>query len=229
MLKTNSRLFNKFGLSPLMQVPTRNPSTQTPPRPRGVRADSRLPAILDEAARLFAQQGYHNTSIRDIVRAIGMLPGSLYCHFSSKEDLLVAVYEEGVRRMIDAVSTAMDSAPHDPWARLEAACVAHLEALLQSTPYALVVIRVLPDDAPAARARLVEPRDRFESLFAGLVKELPLPPHSDRRALRLFLLGALNWTQFWYRPADASHKRDGPAAIARKMVALLRVTGTTRD
>src|SRR5580692_7559473 len=64
--------------------------------PRVTRSGSRLPAILDEAARLFAQTGYHDTSIRDIVRATGMLPGSLYCHFASKEDLLVAVYEQGV-------------------------------------------------------------------------------------------------------------------------------------
>lgn len=204
-----------------IRTPRRAPAVPVPPRPRGARADSRLPAILDEAARLFSMQGYHNTSIRDIVRAIGMLPGSLYCHFSSKEDLLVAVYEEGVRRMLDAVSVALEAAPRDPWARLEAACVAHLEALLQSTPYALVVIRVLPDDVPAARARLVAPRDRFEALFAGLVDALPMPHGTDRHALRLFLLGALNWAQFWYRPADAMHERDAPAAIARKMVALL--------
>ena len=207
-----------------MQIPNRNPGAGAITRSRAVRADSRQPAILDEAARLFAHQGYHNTSIRDIVRAIGMLPGSLYCHFSSKEDLLIAVYEEGVRRMVDAVSAAIASAASDPWARLEAACIAHLEALLQSTPYALVVIRVLPDDAPAARARLVAPRDRFESLFATLIDDLPLPSGADRRALRLFLLGALNWTQFWYRPADARHRRDAPSSIARKMVALLRGT-----
>jgi len=189
---------------------------------RGVRADSRLPAILDEAARLFSRQGYHDTSIRDIVRAIGMLPGSLYCHFASKEDLLVAVYEEGVRRMTDAVKTALSSAPTDPWHRIEAASVAHLEALLQSSPYALVVIRVFPDDVPAARGRLVALRDQFESLFAELVAELPLPQGTDRRSLRLFLLGALNWSQFWFRPGARHSSRDTPAQIARKMIALLR-------
>jgi len=189
---------------------------------RGARAGSRLHAILDEAARLFSRQGYHDTSIRDIVRAIGMLPGSLYCHFASKEDLLVAVYEEGVRRMTDAVTSALSSAPAHPWQRLEAASVAHLEALLQSSPYAVVVIRVFPDDVPAARARLVALRDQFESVFAGLVAELPLPEDADRRSLRLFLLGALNWSQFWFRAGARQSERDTPAQIARKMVALLR-------
>jgi AcrR family transcriptional regulator len=201
-------------------------ATESPSHPAGPsrvsRAGSRLPAILDEAARLFAQAGYHDTSIRDIVRATGMLPGSLYCHFASKEDLLVAVYEEGVRRMLDAVSAAIGETDGDPWDRLERACVGHLEGLLQSTPYALVVIRVLPDDVPAERERLVALRDRFEAVFVSLIADLPLGPGADRRSLRLLLLGALNWTQFWYRPSEASPHRDTPAAIARKMLALVR-------
>lgn len=193
-----------------------------PPPGRVQRASSRQPAILDEAARLFSRQGYHDTSIRDIVRASGMLPGSLYCHFASKEDLLVAVYEEGVRRMLEAVASALAGASDDPWQRLERACVGHLEGLLQGTPYALVVIRVLPQDVPAARERLVELRDRFESVFANLVAALPLAAGADRRMLRLFLLGGLNWTQFWYRPAAPTRQRDTPAEIGRKMVSLLR-------
>ncbi|HSM22357.1 MAG TPA: helix-turn-helix domain-containing protein, partial [Rubrivivax sp.] len=44
--------------------------------------------MLDAAARLFCRQGYDGTSVRDIARAVGMLPGSLYCHFATKEDLL---------------------------------------------------------------------------------------------------------------------------------------------
>ena len=66
---------------------------------RAPRADNRLPLLLDAAARLFRAQGFHGTSIRDIVRAVDMLPGSLYYHFAAKEDLLVAVYAEGVRRI----------------------------------------------------------------------------------------------------------------------------------
>ena len=54
--------------------------------------DSRLPKVLDEAARLFRTQGFGGTSERDIARAVGMLPGSLYCHFATKEALLTAVY-----------------------------------------------------------------------------------------------------------------------------------------
>ena len=183
---------------------------------RAPRADNRLPLLLDAAAHLFRAQGFHGTSIRDIVRAVDMLPGSLYYHFAAKEDLLVAVYAEGVRRITERVGTAVGSET-EPWARLEAACVAHLESLLEESDYAQVVIRVRPGDVPAVAAHLVTLRDGYERLFVDLIAALPLAPGVDRSSLRLMLLGALNWSQDWYRPG-----RDDPAAIARRFVGLLR-------
>jgi AcrR family transcriptional regulator len=183
---------------------------------RAPRADNRLPLILDEAARLFAAQGFHGASVRDIVRAIDMLPGSLYYHFATKEALLAAVYAEGVRRISEAVKAAI-ALKRDPWERLEAACVAHLEGLLDSGDYAQVVIRVRPSDAPSVAGELVERRDEYERLFVELVQALPLARGVDRRSVRLMLLGALNWSQTWYHPG-----RDSPRTIARRFVALMR-------
>ena len=183
---------------------------------RAPRADNRLPLLLDEAARLFGTQGFHGTSIRDIVRAVNMLPGSIYYHFATKDLLLAAVYAEGVRRISDRVRAAFD-ARTDPWDRLEAACVAHLEALLAENNYARVVIRVQPADVPSVAPDLVAQRDGYERLFVDLIACLPVERSVDRRSLRLMLLGALNWTQTWYRPG-----RDDPRTIARRFVKLLR-------
>lgn len=183
---------------------------------RAPRADNRLPRILDEAARLFREKGYQGASVRDISRSVDMLPGSLYYHFSNKDDLLVAVYAEGVRRITEAVREAV-AAKADPWERLEAACVAHLEALLDPGDYGQVVIRVRPADAPGAADRLVALRGGYEKQFRDLVAALPLPAGADRKTLRLMLLGALNWTQTWYRPGKLNPRR-----IARQYVALLR-------
>jgi AcrR family transcriptional regulator len=180
------------------------------------RADNRLPQILDEAARLFAAEGFHGTSVRDIVRAVDMLPGSLYYHFATKEALLAAVYAEGVRRISEAVKAAI-AGERDPWERLEVACVAHLEGLLNAGDYAQVVIRVRPADAPSVAGELVKRRDEYETLFVDLVQALPLARGVDRRSVRLMLLGALNWSQTWYRPG-----RDSPRTIARRFVSLLR-------
>jgi AcrR family transcriptional regulator len=183
---------------------------------RAPRADNRMPQLLDEAARLFGAQGFHGTSIRDIVRAVDMLPGSIYYHFATKDLLLLAVYAEGVRRISERVEEAV-AAKSDPWGRLEAACVAHLEAVLEESEYAQVVIRVRPADVPSATARLNALRDTYERRFAELIEALPVAHGVDRRGLRLLLLGALNWTQTWYRPG-----RHTPRAIARYFVRLLR-------
>lgn len=186
-------------------------------RPRGARAPSRLPQILDSAAAQFAAKGYQAASVRDIVQDVGMLAGSLYYHFATKEDLLEAVYAEGVRRITASVAAAVDS--HEaPWARLEAGCVAHLEALLDQSAYAQVVITIDPGQMPAIADRLIALRDGYEALFAGLIEDLPLPAGTSRRMLRLMLLGALNWTPRWRRPEGAA----SPEAIARDYVSLLR-------
>lgn len=184
---------------------------------RSPRADNRIAQVLDEAARLFRSRGYDATSVRDIVAAVNMLPGSLYYHFASKEELLVAVYAEGVRRLSEAVVAAV--AAHDePWQRLEAAAVAHLTALLADSDYAQVVIRVRPADAGARAAReLVALRDAYERHFVELIAALPLDRGVDRRSLRLMLLGALNWSQTWFRSEGTS-----PRVIARRFVGLLR-------
>jgi AcrR family transcriptional regulator len=188
--------------------------TQDATRRRG---HSRLPQLLDEAARAFAQRGFAAASVREIVGPIGMLPGSLYCHFATKEALLVAVYTEGVARISAAVDSVV--APlAAPWPRLEAACVAHLMSLLDQTDYSQVVIRIRPSDAPAVAAELVALRDSYEARWAKLVADLPLDRSVSRTDLRLLLMGALNWSQTWYRDDGAL----SPARIAKRFVGLLK-------
>ncbi len=137
-------------------------------RERAPRQDNRRSALLDAAANQFAERGFHATSTRELASAVGMLPGSIYYHFPSKSDLLVAVYDEGVRRIETAVAHAT-AGVDAPWARLEAACTAHLESLLDGGAYARVVVRVQPEDAGEAADALIALRDRYEGLFTELV------------------------------------------------------------
>lgn len=192
------------------------------PRPslaRSPRADNRLPELLDAAARLFARRGYAATSMRDIAVEVKMLSGSLYYHFPSKEELLVAVYQAGVLELEKAAVESVEKET-DPWARLEALCKAHLETVLRDSDYAQVLIRVLPDDIPQAADRLRELRDSYEQVFRAVVAELPLSAGTDRRSLRLMLIGALNWATLWFNPDG----RDSPRVLARKFVGLVKET-----
>ncbi len=186
------------------------------PEARG--GESRRQAVLDIAAGMFAAKGYAATSIRSITTAVGMLPGSIYYHFRSKEDLLLAVYREGVARFEAAIDAALATSSGDPWQALEGACAAHLSILLNGGDYARIVgpefVRFFP---PAMLPMLNGERDRYELHFEKLIAALPLDPDTDRWLFKVALFGSLNWSQTWYRPG-----RYTPADIAKGFVAILR-------
>lgn len=176
--------------------------------------------LMAVSARLFARGGFDATSMRDIAGEAGMLAGSMYYHFPSKNDLIAAVYERGVAEIGSAVDAALEGR-QEPWDRLEAACIAHLDSLLADRAHAAVMTADLSRLDPRLRRRLVKMRDGYERRFIGLVAALPLAPGIDRGLWRLQLLGALNWTPTWYR-ADGKP----PAAIARALVAALKPSAT---
>ncbi len=180
------------------------------------RQANRWPALLDAAAAKFAEQGYHATTIRELATATAMTPGAIYFHVPNKQALLLAVYEEGVQRILDHVEAAVARCA-TPWDRLAAAVEAHLEAILDASAYARVVIRILPDDAPEIADALKRQRDRYEEQFRILFAAVNLPEGWDAGLARLSLLGSLNWTPVWHKPGGAPLSE-----IARQMLAPLR-------
>jgi TetR/AcrR family transcriptional regulator, cholesterol catabolism regulator len=191
--------------------------TLTRTKVRGEEQETRA-RILAAAAAWFADQGYAATSIRDIAREVGVTVGAIYVHFASKDRLLAAVYEEGVRRIGEAVDAAIQSS-NEPWGRLEAASAAHLKALLDNTSFAGVVVRVIPGDVPEVARDLELLRDGYEARFRALIDALDLAPGCDRTLLRLQLLGALNATLTWYRRGSG---HSTPRQVAQHFVAALR-------
>ncbi len=188
-----------------------------------LRSDNRSVELRDAAAALFASKGFHHTSIRDIVKAVGMLPGSLYYHYANKDELLLAVYAEGVRRIDVSVARAVESRD-GAWAQLEAACIAHLVALVDESAYAKVVVSVHPDTVPAVRSTLAGLRDDYEARFVRLLANFDCASSEDIRVARMLLLGALNWTPVWFRPGGLS-----PENIAKGFLRMLSSTLTRRD
>jgi TetR/AcrR family transcriptional regulator, cholesterol catabolism regulator len=186
-------------------------------RPKSVEQETRG-RILSVAASWFADHGYSAASIRDIAREVGVTVGAIYVHFSSKDRLLTAVYEEGVRRIGETVDTAIQSID-EPWLRLEAAAAAHLKALLDNASFARVVVRVIPADVPETARDLERLRDGYEARFRALIDALDVAQNCDRTLLRLQLLGALNTTLTWYKRGSS---RSAPGQIARQFVATLR-------
>ncbi len=180
--------------------------------------DGRRRQILTEAALLFGRQGFERTSVRDIAAAVGMLPGSVYYYFPSKDALLAAVYEDAIDHMIAAIDAATQ-AYSDPWDRLEAAATAHLRVLLGGGSIAAVVAGS-PDEASSVRVELIRQRDRYEDVIRELTDAVTLPLGVEPASFRLALLGALNWTLTWFRPDHGDGRT--PDEIAQSLFAVFR-------
>jgi AcrR family transcriptional regulator len=169
--------------------------------------------LIEVAARVFNSKGYEAASLREICAAAGILAGSMYHHFRSKEDLFATVHAEGFRQLHEAVDRALQGKA-DPWKRLEAAIAAHLNELVKHTDVPGVTGASLFFAAPPGlQRRLNRERSAYEDRFRELIAALPLPPDVERTLLRLTLLGAMNWTRVWYKPG-----RKTPAQIAHHLV-----------
>jgi TetR/AcrR family transcriptional regulator, cholesterol catabolism regulator len=177
-------------------------------------------AICDSAVKLFGQQGYSGTSMRDIASAVGVLPGSLYAHIQSKETLLAEIVEDGIHSFIDRVSPFVSGAAATI-DRLKSMIVAHVEVVAANPERSLVVFhqwRYLgPENLPLA----VEKRRQYERCYIDVVKEGmsdgSFKPELNSRIAVLTILGALNWTPEWFSP----NGRLSPSEVGELMAGTL--------
>jgi AcrR family transcriptional regulator len=180
------------------------------------RAKNKRQEILEAAARQFSASGFHGANMRDVAADAGVLAGSIYYHFDSKEALFVAVHAAAVDMMAQAVRRGI-AGIGDPWQKLEEAAAAHCEALNGDSAFVGVIAPIFPVTGGDLRAHLTGQRDAYEVLFSDMIAELELPPGVDAKIFRLHLLTALNGTKFWYRPGGQS-----PSEIGRQCVRMLR-------
>lgn len=178
--------------------------------------------ILDTAARLFRNEGYAATSLRDIAAACGMQAGSLYYHFASKDEIVAEVLRIGVENVFRAVRDAVAALPADapPRQLVGTAVTAHLQALLRLQDYTSANIRIFGQVPPAVRQGHLHLRDDYERLWAGLLDRCAasgqVRPQANLHLARFFLIGAMNGTLEWYHGHGTSLK-----AIAAQLTGMM--------
>jgi AcrR family transcriptional regulator len=75
---------------------------------RGRRRD----AILRAASALFSRQGYHSTSVADVIAAAGISRGTFYLYFDNKDSLFLELIEQFIQRIMDVVEVVDPSRPN---------------------------------------------------------------------------------------------------------------------
>ena len=158
--------------------------------------------VLRTTARLFREQGYDRTTVKEIAEACNMLPGSLHYRYQSKEDILVDLMRLGLEQASLAVSQAVAGVT-EPAEQLRRGINAHLQILVSGSDMVYVLLFEWRSLRGSARREMIKLRDRYESLWAAMLKLLAeqgvIRKDMDLELLRLIGLGALNWVATWFR------------------------------
>jgi AcrR family transcriptional regulator len=160
--------------------------------------------VVRAAGRLFADRGYHGTSMRDLGKELGLLGSSLYSHVESKQDLLVEVVEEGARLFETSADAALategTAADH-----LQALIRGHVDVVVDNIEVARTFLneaRMLDDEH---RGRILAARDHYEEAFRSVIRrgsaDGSFRADVDPKTSAIFILSMLNAVERWYDPA----------------------------
>src|SRR5215467_4509343 len=163
---------------------------------------TRRDELTRQAARLFAEKGYHGTSIGDLAGAMGVQKGSLYAHIASKEDLLYETMRDGA----DAFHGALDAIPEQLPAteKIRLALRAHLRIVAEQLDVATVFVREWRYLEGERRDEILAERRRYEERIRALFREGrelgELRSDLDDSTAARLALSAANWAYTWLEP-----------------------------
>ncbi len=159
-------------------------------------------AILESAAQVFRQKGFHGASMADIAEAVQLQKASLYHHFSSKQEILVELLNRALDILVEGMTAvlALDVPPDE---KLHLAMRAYLRTLSEQGDLVSVLLLEHRSLDREYHPRHIPNRDRFEQMWRDLIQQgvdagvfhcedIPLTVRG--------LLGVMNWTITWYRP-----------------------------
>jgi AcrR family transcriptional regulator len=158
--------------------------------------------LTRQAARLFAEKGYHGTSIGEIADALGVQKGSLYAHIASKQDLLYETMLEGARAFhagLDAIDDRLR-----PVEKIRLALRSHLRVVADQLEVATVFVQEWRYLEGERREEVLAERRRYEERIRALFREGrelgELRSDLDDASAALLALSAANWAYTWLRP-----------------------------
>jgi len=160
--------------------------------------------VVDIAAALFAERGFHATSIQDLVEATGLQRGGLYHYMNGKSDLLIQIHERFIGPLLaEAREIASQDEPADVLLReLAASLMRDIATYRNQVTVFLHEWRIIEDDPQWASIR--ESRKEFESVIEAVLKrgvDQGIFRIADTRLAVLGFLGMFNYSYQWLRPS----------------------------
>jgi AcrR family transcriptional regulator len=167
-------------------------------RPTAPDHDDKAAAVLAAAGQVFAQRGYEGATMLDVAQAAGFSKAGVYHYFASKEHLLHGLLEGSLREVVYDLEAADPGEAVEPAERLAALVDAYVRSfstrLRVVTPLLLRLDLLRPEWRAEVKALERQIVDRFADAADGVGH--PVSP----RAAAYLVLGAANWTYYWYDP-----------------------------
>ena len=158
-------------------------------------------AILESAAQVFRQKGYHGASMADIAETVQLQKASLYHHFSSKQEILLELLDRALDMVIERMDFVMAlNLPADQKLRL--AIRSYLKTLSEQGNLVSVLLMENRSLEPEFNSRHTPHRDKFENLWKELIQQgVDSGQFSDTNVSLSVkgLMGVMNWTITWFR------------------------------
>jgi AcrR family transcriptional regulator len=167
-------------------------------RPTAPDHDDKAAAVLAAAGQVFGQRGYEGATMLDVAHAAGFSKAGVYHYFASKEHLLHGLLKESLEQVVSDLAVADPGDKGDPNERMATlidAYVRSFSSLLRVvTPLLLRLELLRPEWRAEVKALERQIVDRFADAAGAL--GYPISP----RAAAFLVLGAANWTYYWYDP-----------------------------
>lgn len=158
--------------------------------------------VLDAAAQVFRQKGYHGASMSDIAAAVNVQKASLYHHVTSKQEILLALLDRALVMLTEHISV-IASQTLSPDQKLRQMIRAYLCGLADNADLTSVLLFEHRSLDKKSHARHVPHRDKFEALWRDVLDEGVQKKVFDLKDTGLTvraLMGVMNWTLTWYQP-----------------------------
>ncbi|MGI5835556.1 MAG: TetR/AcrR family transcriptional regulator [Chloroflexota bacterium] len=174
--------------------------------------------ILDAAVRIFAEKGYHDTAVDDIVRASSTSKGAVYFHFPNKQGIFLALVEYLADQVIDRMESSIES-ERGGISKVDAALRTALEFFGSHQNLAKILLVEVVGLGHGFHPRLLLLRVRFTSLIKKhldrAVADGSIPPQDTEVAARVWLGALTELAVRWlYSEGDEPLEKQLPALRA---------------
>jgi AcrR family transcriptional regulator len=173
------------------------------PEQRGQRWHDRRTSIVDAAAKLFAERGYHATGTAELCDAVGLGKGSLYYYVESKENLLYLIHERVMNQVL-ALATRIAELDESAAERLRQLGQEQISVIATYPDHVWVFLHEHKALTGERATQFAASRRRYERQIERILSdgvdsgEFAI---SDIRLAALAWLGMHNYTYLWYQPS----------------------------